>query len=95
MINNLFNERKLVCCCHETEVCVASVSMLELPQDGRCKAVITCFVDPLLQDGHIYVLQVSIARNPTVQRRQNDAERSAAPETSGGERDTRTRKTLF
>lgn len=41
------------------------------------------------------MLQVSIARNPAVQRRQNDAERSAAPETSGGERDTRTRKTLF
>lgn len=43
--------------------------------------------DSVLQDGHVYVLQVSVARNPTVQRRQNHAERSAAPEASGGERD--------
>lgn len=40
------------------------------------------------------MLQVSVARNPTVQRSKNDAERSAAAETSGGERESRSSRTL-
>lgn len=34
------------------------------------------------------MLQVSVARNPAVQRSKNDAERSAAAETSGGQQES-------
>lgn len=67
--------------------------MLACFQDGR-KAVVTLEAFPTtistfdvldLQDGHDYVLEVSVAGDPAVQRRQDGAQRSAAPETSGGE----------
>lgn len=37
------------------------------------------------QDGHDYVPEVSVAGHPAVQRREDGAERSSAPETSRGE----------
>lgn len=40
------------------------------------------------------MLQVSAARNPAVQRSKNDAERSAAAETSGGEHEACSSRTL-
>lgn len=38
-----------------------------------------------VQDGRDDVLEVSVTGDPAVQRRQDGAERSEAPETSGGE----------